>query len=326
MTAVWRPGAQHKVVDCVSRHPVEDSDSDDDGADVDACLMTRWLQSTRTMIQVRQLWKMLSLSKSEMLVRRMTLKESWRSAFLLDFQRAAKTCHWPFALIGRSKMIWQLSMTLFCLASEWLFHLRCESRWCKHCMFITRDRFAHFDEHARPYTGQTSYRTFVQWWSSASIAQNARPPSLSNRLLWKAIHLVLLKVLQPIFSAWMKKIFGYRGEILGMASHHTISTARCYLSSCHSGSERHDDGERYSRQVPLWWRSSVCLQRFSQFCEDGGITYVRSSPHAPPSGEWRSRSCCQGHEAFNSEVNLSRKFGHWWISQGNDRVSEHPQS
>ena len=40
MTAVWRPGEQHKVVDCVSRHPVEDADRDDDGADVDACLMT----------------------------------------------------------------------------------------------------------------------------------------------------------------------------------------------------------------------------------------------------------------------------------------------
>ena len=39
MTAVWRPGAQHKVVDCFSRHPVEDADSDDDGADIDACLM-----------------------------------------------------------------------------------------------------------------------------------------------------------------------------------------------------------------------------------------------------------------------------------------------
>ena len=74
MTAVWRPGAQHKVVDCFSRHPVEDADSDDDGADIDACLMAT--QSTRTMIQVRQLWKMLTLSKSEMLVRGMTLIES----------------------------------------------------------------------------------------------------------------------------------------------------------------------------------------------------------------------------------------------------------
>ena len=39
MTAVWRPGKQHKVVDCFSRHPVESADSDDDGADIDACLM-----------------------------------------------------------------------------------------------------------------------------------------------------------------------------------------------------------------------------------------------------------------------------------------------
>ena len=39
MTAVWRPGAQHKVVDCFSRHAVEDADSDEYGADIDACLM-----------------------------------------------------------------------------------------------------------------------------------------------------------------------------------------------------------------------------------------------------------------------------------------------
>ena len=39
LTAVWRPGTQHKVVDCFSLHIVEDAGSDDDCVEIDACLL-----------------------------------------------------------------------------------------------------------------------------------------------------------------------------------------------------------------------------------------------------------------------------------------------
>ena len=36
LTAVWRPGIEHKIVDCFSRYPVDDPDVDDEQADVEA--------------------------------------------------------------------------------------------------------------------------------------------------------------------------------------------------------------------------------------------------------------------------------------------------
>ena len=36
LTAVWRPGIEHKVVDCFSRYPMDDPDVDDEQADVEA--------------------------------------------------------------------------------------------------------------------------------------------------------------------------------------------------------------------------------------------------------------------------------------------------
>ena len=81
------------------------------------------------------------------------------------------------------------------------------------------------------YTGQTSRRTFVQGWRSVSVGAYARPPSLTSRLLWKAIYLVLLKVLQPIFSAWRERTFGlsWINTRDGQSSHYFNSTALSQL-------------------------------------------------------------------------------------------------
>ena len=156
-------------------------------------------------------------------------------------------------------------------------------------MFLTRDRFAHCDEHARytytynTYTGQTSYRTFVQWWSSVSVAQNARTPSLTNRLMWKTIHLVLLKVLQPIFFCVEGKDFlaivvKYSGWPVitpfrqrGVTSAHVIRAVKGMMMEKGIPVKFHSDGG-----------PQFASREFSRFCESWGITHVRSSPPPPP--------------------------------------------
>ena len=75
MMAVSQPGTQHRVVDCFPRHPVEMPTATMMVPILVHVCWPRWLQSMRMMIQVRQFLKMLALSKSEMLVRRMTLAD-----------------------------------------------------------------------------------------------------------------------------------------------------------------------------------------------------------------------------------------------------------
>ena len=133
-------------------------------------------------------------------------------------------------------------------------------------------------EHQTRYTGKTPRRTFVQGWRSASVAQNARPSSLTSRFLWKAIHLVLLKVLQLIFFCVEGKDFlvimdKYSAwPVITLFQQHGVTSAHVI---------RAVKSMMMEKGVPV--HSDECPQfasgEFSQFCEDCGITHVRSSPH-----------------------------------------------
>ena len=184
MTAVWRPGKQHKVVDCFSRHPVEDADSDDGGADIDACLMATLAavsaddDSGETIMEDAHIVQIRDAGQKDDTYRK--LKECICTGF------PARREDLPLTL----RPYWQIKVDLAIVDDIILLDQRMAiplgmRKQVMKALHVSHQGQVRTLRRARQTVyWQTSRRTFVQWGSSAGVArvhaQNARLLSLTN--------------------------------------------------------------------------------------------------------------------------------------------------
>ena len=164
-TAVWRPGVEHKVVDCFSRHPVDDPSPDDSQEDDEAAAYVRaMLLRAHTdgatgdhilLLLDPHLTRLWAEANSDYKYKR--LRTTVQQGFPTN-KRQLDAATAPF--YGLRQELWATDDLVYVRLSD--HHPSVTSAWksCTAYTLLTRAKTAPYAALDKPSTGQESRRTF----------------------------------------------------------------------------------------------------------------------------------------------------------------------
>ena len=277
LTAVWRPGIEHKIVDCFSRYPVDDPGIDDEQAFVEATahIHAMLFQAQRDHTTDDRILALLedpiSRVSKQKRIRTLNTNNSPQPSMASHLTSADSTAPWdPFSPFVTT---YGLPTGLSCMAHAWWFPHDSGKRFSTSCTPPIKAKTALYAGPDRWSTGHPSQTIFAMWSVAARRAQNASPPTPLSPSWSNRRRPARSNVLPPTSSAGGPPLSGVHRPLLWLA-HSRHLGPHSHISPGHQPAEGMDVGKRHSSTAYNGWRSPVYLAGIQRvLCQLGNLSY-----------------------------------------------------